>query len=139
MFVFRKRELMFRTKHGTYFFRISSEWKRVCEESVVEKYVAMKSASDDFGEFRSLVAQETVWLDRLEKKLEKSAQTTAADAEEISEELDDIENFLNRTGQNGERHVRLKVLPGFIFVAHLAKLWFLAVLGLPLWFCFFLF
>ena len=69
----------------------------------------MKSASDDFGEFRSLVAQETVWLDRLEKKLEKSAQTTAADAEEISEELDDIENFLNRTGQNGERHVRLKV------------------------------
>ena len=29
--------------------------------------------------------QETVWLDRLEKKLEKSAQTTAADAEEISE------------------------------------------------------
>ena len=88
----------------------------------------MKSASDDFGEFRSLVAQETVWLDRLEKKLEKSAQTTAADAEEISEELDDIENFLNRTGHNGERHVRLKVqLPGFIFVAHLLPNFFLAV------------
>ena len=47
-----------------------------------------------YGEFKTLAAQESDWMERLEKKLRKSTDT-AADAEEISEELDDIENFLN--------------------------------------------
>ena len=51
-------------------------------------------ASSMYGEFKTLAAQESDWMERLEKKLRKSTNT-AADAEEISEELDDIENFLN--------------------------------------------
>ncbi len=47
-----------------------------------------------YGEFKTLAAQESDWMERLEKKLRKSVNS-AADAEEISEELDDIENFLN--------------------------------------------
>ena len=47
-----------------------------------------------YGEFKTLAAQESDWMERLEKKLRRSTNT-AADAEEISEELDDIENFLN--------------------------------------------
>ena len=38
------------------------EWNRVCEESIVAKYTVMKSASDEFGEFKSLVAQVSVNL-----------------------------------------------------------------------------
>ena len=82
------------------------KWNDVCE-AIVAKYGVMKNASDDYGEFKTLAAQEADWLERLEKKLTKSANT-AADAEEISEELDDIENFLNN--HQGERHVRLKEL-----------------------------
>ena len=40
------------------------------------------------------MAQETDWLERLEKKLRKPTHS-AADAEEISEELNEIENFLD--------------------------------------------
>lgn len=47
----------------------------------------------EYGEFKTLAAQEKDWLERLEKKLNRSVNT-AADAEEISEELVDIENFL---------------------------------------------
>ena len=53
----------------------------------------MKLASREFGEFNALSAQEKDCLERLEKKLNRSVNT-AADAEEISEELVDIENFL---------------------------------------------
>ena len=47
-----------------------------------------------YGEFKTLAAQESDWLERLEKKLRRSSNS-AADAEEISEEQDDIENILN--------------------------------------------
>ncbi|KAF4520358.1 hypothetical protein B566_EDAN009881, partial [Ephemera danica] len=45
------------------------------------------------AEEEALVAQERDWLDKLEKRLRKSPKT-AADAEEISEELDDLENYI---------------------------------------------
>ena len=54
-----------------------------------------------------MVAQEGDWLDRLEKKLRRSSKC-AADAEEISEELDDLENCLNNHPE--ERVERLKQL-----------------------------
>ena len=46
-------------------------------------------------------------MERLEKKLKKSTNT-AADAEEISEELDDIENFLHN--KPNDRLDRIKAL-----------------------------
>lgn len=68
-------------------------WNLVCKP-VVESYKTMKMASTEYGEFKTLSAQESDWLERLEKKLRKSANS-AADAEEISEELNEIENFLD--------------------------------------------
>ena len=67
----------------------------------------MREATTDYGEFKTLVAQESDWLDRLEKKLRRSSKA-AADAEEISEELDDIENCLNNHPE--ERIARMRLL-----------------------------
>lgn len=59
----------------------------------------------DYGEFKTLVAQESDWLERLEKKLRKSTNS-AADAEEISEELNEIENFLDNHPEERLRRIR---------------------------------
>ena len=85
---------------------LETKWNSVCHP-IVTKYYVLKTASDEYGEFKSLAAQEADWLERLEEKLLKSTNT-AADAEEISEELDDIENFLNN--HQGERQDRMKDL-----------------------------
>ena len=74
---------------------------------VYHKYSIMKEATSDYGEFKTLVAQETDWLERLEKKLKRGSKC-AADAEEISEELDDLENCLNN--HSDDRLGRLKSL-----------------------------
>ena len=74
---------------------------------VYRKYSIMKEATSDYGEFKTLVAQETDWLERLEKKLKRGSKC-AADAEEISEELDDLENCLHN--HSDERLGRLKSL-----------------------------
>jgi len=72
---------------------VQDRWSEVTGP-VHTTYSRMKEATTDYGEFKTLVAQEGDWLDRLEKKLRRSSKC-AADAEEISEELDDIENCLN--------------------------------------------
>ena len=61
----------------------------------------------DYGEFKTLMAQESDWLERLEKKLRKPTNS-AADAEEISEELNEIENFLDNHPE--DRLERIKEL-----------------------------
>lgn len=72
---------------------VKKQWGEVTSP-IDQRLVQMRLASTQYGEFKTLAAQESDWLERLEKKL-KRAMNTAADAEEISEELDDIENFLN--------------------------------------------
>ena len=52
------------------------------------------------------MAQESDWLERLEKKLRKSSSNTAADAEEISEELNAIENFLDNHPEDRLQRIR---------------------------------
>ncbi|GIY18071.1 hypothetical protein CEXT_62191 [Caerostris extrusa] len=58
---------------------------------------SLKSLSEEFlilqSKWENLVMRENDWLDRLEKKLKRSPES-AADAEEISENLDDLENYL---------------------------------------------
>ena len=89
--------------------QISAVQDRWCEVTgpVHTTYTRMKEATSDYGEFKTLVAQEGDWLDRLEKKLRRSSKC-AADAEEISEELDDLENCLNNHPE--DRVDRLKQL-----------------------------
>lgn len=62
-------------------------------DRIYERYKHFQNASHEYGEFRALVAQESDWLDKLEKRLRKSSKN-AADAEDISEELDDLENYI---------------------------------------------
>ncbi len=85
---------------------VQTRWSTLTEP-VTNQYTKMREASTDYGEFKTLVAQESDWLDRLEKKLRRSSKC-AADAEEISEELDDLENCLNN--RPGDRLDKLKRL-----------------------------
>ncbi len=79
------------------------------QENVIGRHASCKAAAAEYGEFKALSAQESDWLDRLEKKLKKGTRAhTAADAEEISEELDDIENLLNNHPE--ERLCRMAAL-----------------------------
>ena len=78
--------------------QVQKSWNLNCE-TVIEEYHSMKSASSEYGEFKTLQAQESDWMERLEKKLLKSTNT-AADAEEISEELNEIEHFLDNHPQS---------------------------------------
>lgn len=66
--------------------QLSRRWDEVCG-GVLERQRTLKEASHHYGEFKVLTAQECDWQDKLEKKLMRST-TLAADAEEISEELD---------------------------------------------------
>ncbi len=85
--------------------RLRSDWDRLTED-VRSRHANCRSAASEYGEFRTLSAQEGDWLDRLDKKLRRGVSAhTAADAEEISEELDDLENFLNNHPE--ERLARL--------------------------------
>ncbi|KAF8767648.1 Dystrophin like protein [Argiope bruennichi] len=74
------------------FENVKSKWEgtvsKIKELSKKYKEMALK-----YNEFCNLVMRENDWLDRLEKKLKRSPES-AADAEEISENLDDLENYL---------------------------------------------
>lgn len=73
---------------------LKTRWKDITTP-IYDRYSQMKLTSAQYGEFKTLMAQESDWLERLEKRLKKSNTSAAADAEEISEKLDDIENFLH--------------------------------------------
>lgn len=77
---------------GRQFTFLNARWTDVTDR-IYERYRQLQNASHEYGEFRALVAQESDRLDKLEKSLRKSIET-AADAEEISEKLDDLENFI---------------------------------------------
>ncbi|XP_076668295.1 dystrophin, isoforms A/C/F/G/H isoform X2 [Andrena cerasifolii] len=77
---------------GRRFTFLNARWTDVTDR-IYERYRHLQNASHEYGEFRALVAQESDWLDKLDKRLKRSTET-AADAEEISEELDDLENYM---------------------------------------------
>ncbi|KAK2585161.1 hypothetical protein KPH14_008663 [Odynerus spinipes] len=77
---------------GRRFTFLNARWTDVTDR-IYERYRHLQNATHEYGEFRALVAQESDWLDKLEKRLKKSTKC-AADAEEISEELDDLENYI---------------------------------------------
>ncbi|XP_037520470.1 dystrophin [Rhipicephalus sanguineus] len=63
------------------------------QEKITKYHQSLKQSGTNYAEFRNAIMLENDWLDRLEKKLKRSPES-AADAEEISENLDDLENFL---------------------------------------------
>lgn len=74
------------------YMQLKTKWDEILSQ-IKESASSYKEMSSKYSEFRSLVMMESDWLDRLEKKLKRSPES-AADAEEISENLDDLENYL---------------------------------------------
>ncbi|XP_025153926.1 dystrophin isoform X8 [Harpegnathos saltator] len=83
---------------GRRFTYLNARWTDVTDR-IYERYRHLQNASHEYGEFRALVAQESDWLDKLDKRLKKSPKA-AADAEEISEELDDLENYIRNHSES---------------------------------------
>ncbi|XP_064549817.1 dystrophin, isoforms A/C/F/G/H isoform X12 [Drosophila montana] len=82
------------SKYGTLakqFTRLNARWTEVTER-VYAKTALLEHISTQLGEFKKFMVSETGYLDRLENKIRNT--TNAADAEEIIEELDDLENVL---------------------------------------------
>ncbi|XP_044016172.1 dystrophin, isoforms A/C/F/G/H-like isoform X2 [Aphidius gifuensis] len=87
---------------GRRFTYLNARWTDVTDR-IYEQYKKLQNASHEYGEFHALVVQERGWLDQLDKRLKKSSKK-AADAEEISEELDDLENYMrNHPGNRREK------------------------------------
>ncbi|XP_075552995.1 dystrophin isoform X4 [Dermacentor variabilis] len=91
------------------------------QEKITKYHQALKQSGTNYAEFRNIIMLENDWLDRLEKKLKRSPES-AADAEEISENLDDLENFLRnhpddripKIQQLSEELVEKEVLVGLV-------------------------
>ncbi|XP_064473113.1 dystrophin-like isoform X2 [Ornithodoros turicata] len=99
---------------------VTKLWNEVYDH-VTSSHQSLKQAGTSYAEFRNFVMMENDWLDRLEKKLKRSPES-AADAEEISENLDDLENFLrhhpgdriSRIQELSEELIEKDVLPGLV-------------------------
>ncbi|XP_043656417.1 dystrophin, isoforms A/C/F/G/H isoform X12 [Drosophila teissieri] len=74
------------------FTRINARWTEVTE-LVYAKTALLEHISTQLGEFKKFMVSETGYLDKLENKIRNTPEN-AADAEEIMEELDDLENVL---------------------------------------------
>ncbi|XP_030080850.1 dystrophin, isoforms A/C/F/G/H isoform X10 [Drosophila hydei] len=74
------------------FTHLNARWTEVTED-VYTKTALLEHISTQLGEFKKFMVSETGYLDRLENKIRNTPEN-AADAEEIIEELDDLENVL---------------------------------------------
>ncbi|XP_055532572.1 dystrophin, isoforms A/C/F/G/H isoform X3 [Wyeomyia smithii] len=79
------------------FTKLNARWSEVTS-LVYTRTAILEHVSSQMGEFKTLIVGANGYLDKLEKLLRKSPET-AADAEEISEELDDIENYIRNHPQ----------------------------------------
>ncbi|XP_017846436.1 dystrophin, isoforms A/C/F/G/H isoform X3 [Drosophila busckii] len=74
------------------FTHLNARWSEVTER-VYAKTALLEHISTQLGEFKKFMVSETGYLDKLENKIRNTPEN-AADAEEIMEELDDLENVL---------------------------------------------
>ncbi|CRK92206.1 CLUMA_CG005754, isoform A [Clunio marinus] len=78
--------------------KLISRWNDVTSK-VYARTAELEHLSAQYGELKTLLVSEAGYLDKLDKLLRKSPEN-AADAEEISEELDDIENYLRNNSSD---------------------------------------
>uniref|UniRef100_A0A8D8LKE0 Protein detached n=2 Tax=Cacopsylla melanoneura TaxID=428564 RepID=A0A8D8LKE0_9HEMI len=96
---------------------VNTKWDDITKP-VYTTFKKLQDGSHLYGEFRALIAQESDFLDKLERRLRKSPKQ-AADVEEISEELYDLENYLkdhtetkiNRIEEIGKHLVQDAIMP----------------------------
>ncbi|XP_076057389.1 dystrophin-like, partial [Oratosquilla oratoria] len=85
---------------------LNGRWTDIISQ-IDRRHKTLTKATEQYAQFQVLCEEETSWLDQLEQKLEKSSKS-AADAEEISEALDDLEIFLH--GHHEERLQKVQEL-----------------------------
>ncbi|XP_053396069.1 dystrophin-like isoform X7 [Mercenaria mercenaria] len=74
--------------------RMNTLWTHTYQQ--VDHYYRLFSSSDQsWRQFKAAIDEETRYLDRLESKIRRSA-SSSADAEEISEQMDDMESYLSQ-------------------------------------------
>ncbi|GBP04627.1 hypothetical protein EVAR_3963_1 [Eumeta japonica] len=101
------------------FTHLNARWTQVTN-GVYERYKVLQEAWHETGELRAWLAQETAWLDGLQRRLRKSPNSVA-DAEEISDELYDLENYIQN--HSDERLSRIQDVGRQLIDAHIMPGW----------------
>ncbi|XP_071545209.1 dystrophin-like isoform X16 [Panulirus ornatus] len=86
------------------FTQLNGRWTEVVAQ-VDSKYKLLITAAQQYEDFKKLCSEESEWLDQLQAKLERSSKD-AADAEEISEALDELEIFLHSHDESRLEQIR---------------------------------
>ncbi|XP_075984488.1 dystrophin isoform X7 [Anticarsia gemmatalis] len=100
--------------------QLNAKWNDVTH-GVYERYKVLAEAWHESGELRAWLMQESAWLDGLQRRLRRSPNAPA-DAEEIAEELYDLENYiqnhsderLSRIQDIGRQLIDAHIMPGWI-------------------------
>ncbi|XP_069940660.1 microtubule-actin cross-linking factor 1 isoform X2 [Cherax quadricarinatus] len=86
------------------FTQLNGRWTDVVTQ-VDSKYKVFITAAQQYEDFKKVCSEESDWLDQLQAKLERSSKD-AADAEEISEALDELEIFLHSHDESRLERIR---------------------------------
>ncbi|XP_042209207.1 dystrophin-like [Homarus americanus] len=86
------------------FTQLNGRWTEVVSQ-VDSSYKVNITASQQYEDFKKVCSEESEWLDQLQAKLERSSKD-AADAEEISEALDELEIFLHSHDERRLEQIR---------------------------------
>ncbi|XP_069180920.1 LOW QUALITY PROTEIN: dystrophin [Procambarus clarkii] len=86
------------------FTQLNGRWTEVVSQ-VDSKYKVFITAAQQYEDFKKVCSEESEWLDQLQAKLERSSKD-AADAEEISEALDELEIFLHSHDESRLEQIR---------------------------------
>ncbi|CAB3224722.1 unnamed protein product [Arctia plantaginis] len=99
--------------------QLNARWNDVTH-GVYERYKVLAEAWHESGELRAWLMQEGAWLDGLQRRLRRSPNAPA-DAEEISEELYDLENYIQN--HSDERLARIQDIGRQLIDAHIMPGW----------------
>ncbi|CAK1546843.1 unnamed protein product [Leptosia nina] len=97
---------------------LNAVWTRVTH-AIYERYKVLAEAWHESGELRAWLAQQAAWLDGLQRRLRTSP--ARADAEEISDELYDLENYM--ANRSEERVERIEAIGRQLIEAHIMPGW----------------
>lgn len=78
--------------------KLNSYWNDVTID-IYNKAATLERISSQLGELRTFITQENGYLDKLDQLLNKGSEIDYADAEEICEELDDLENMIRNRSE----------------------------------------
>ncbi|XP_045779365.1 dystrophin, isoforms A/C/F/G/H-like isoform X4 [Maniola jurtina] len=99
--------------------QLNAGWTRATH-SVYERYKVLAEAWHESGELRAWLAQQSAWLDGLQRRLTKETRARA-DAEDISDELYDLENYVSNRSE--ERMSRIEAVGRQLADAHIMPNW----------------